>query len=35
MTNYFKMPPIDREVNETKETVFKNIINTEFEIIEQ
>ena len=34
MTNYFKMPPIDREVNETKETVFKNIINTEFEIVD-
>lgn len=34
MTNYFKMPPIDREVKEPKKTVFKNVINTELEIVD-
>jgi hypothetical protein len=27
MTNYFKMPPIDREVKETKKTVFTHCLS--------
>lgn len=37
MTNFIKMPPIDREVKETKEpkkTVFKSVVNTEREIVD-